>query len=120
VEAGAGRWLAAGAAVVIVTRGAAGATAFTRSGAVTAAAAPVTVRDTVGAGDTFMGAFLAALADRGLLSGGAAGRPGLPGRLTSDTVEDLLQVGAAAAAVTVSRAGADPPWRRELPTGLLG
>ncbi|MDR0416403.1 MAG: carbohydrate kinase [Propionibacteriaceae bacterium] len=113
-EAVAQRWLAAGPAAVVVTRGSEGATAFTRAGAVWTAAPPVAVRDTVGAGDTFMGAFLAGLADRGLLDGGAAGRDRLR-RLGAAEVEDLLGFSAAAAAVTVSRAGADPPWRRELP-----
>jgi len=35
-------------------------------------------------------------------------------RLAEDDIHEALDLGVRAAAVTVSRAGANPPWRREL------
>lgn len=101
--------LDAGARVVIVTEGAQGARGFARGGvAVTVPAVRATVVDTVGAGDTFNAGVLAALAEAGALTKGALGAIG------ADTLAAALHMGAAAAAVTVSRAGANPPWRHEL------
>jgi fructokinase len=109
------RWLRGRPAVVIITRGADGATALTPGGTVSVDAPRVRVVDTVGAGDTLMGAFLAGLVEVGVLAGAAElthrqrlHRLGLP------EIEELLRFSVAAAAVTVSRAGADPPWRHEL------
>lgn len=100
--------LDAGAAVVFVTRGAEGPTAYTASGAFACPAPKATVVDTVGAGDTFNAGVLAALSERGLLTKKAVQDLG------EDNLMAAMQLGAAAAAVTVSRAGANPPWRREL------
>ncbi|MEV4426869.1 carbohydrate kinase [Streptomyces sp. NPDC049602] len=104
-QAVAARWLALGPAVVLVTRGASGSRAVTRRETVTADAPPVTVVDTVGAGDSFMSAVLDALAERG--------RDALDG-LGAEHLAGLLRRAGAAAAVTVSRAGALPPDRSEL------
>ncbi|MDV9190186.1 carbohydrate kinase [Streptomyces sp. SR27] len=101
----AARWLALGPAVVLVTRGAAGSFALTRHHTVAAEAPPVTVVDTVGAGDSFMSAVLDTLAGRG--------REALGG-LGAEYLAELLRRAGAAAAVTVSRAGALPPDRSEL------
>jgi fructokinase len=58
--------LAAGAALVVVTRGALGALARTAAGIAAAVdATPATVIDTVGAGDTFQAALIAWLVGRG-------------------------------------------------------
>lgn len=100
--------LAAGASVVLVTRGGEGATAFTKTGQATVPAPSVTVVDTVGAGDTFNAGFLAALSRAGQLS-----RKSLS-EMTPDAFEPALSMAAQVAAVTVSRAGANPPWRSEL------
>jgi fructokinase len=103
----AARMLSRGPSVVAVTAGAEGAQAFTADGSLSVPAERVEVVDTVGAGDTF---------DAGLLTGlHASGHlaPGLPG-LTEEPLRDALRLGARAAAVTVSRAGANPPWRGEL------
>jgi fructokinase len=90
--------------VVVVTHGGSGAVAFSRAAAVEVPSRRSEVVDTVGAGDSFMAALLAAVVEEGL-----------------DTAADPLrrQVEAAheAAAVTVSRRGADPPRRTELPEG---
>ena len=54
-------WLALGPALVVVTRGGSGATAFLSDGRELFVAAPrVEVADTVGAGDSFMGGFFGA------------------------------------------------------------
>lgn len=108
-DALAARALAAGVALVVVTRGAEGASAWTARGRVDVAPVRVAVVDTVGAGDTFQAALLAALAERGLLS-----------RAALATIEDsalraVLVFAAQAAAITCSRRGADLPRRAELP-----
>jgi fructokinase len=110
------RWLEAGPAVVVVTRGEGGAFAVARSGVAAVEAERVEVIDTVGAGDTFMGALI-----DGMIRGGyrdARGRAGLR-RITSQEITEMLRFAAAAAAVTVARHGADPPRRDELPVDGL-
>jgi len=111
-------WLDEGPALVVVTAAAEGAFAAYRSGIVGVPARPVRVADTVGAGDTVMGALidgvLAAGVRAGADAGGAAVRAALH-RLDAADLEQLLERALAAAAVTVSRPGADPPWARELP-----
>ncbi|MCC1480623.1 carbohydrate kinase family protein [Roseibaca sp. Y0-43] len=104
----AGGLRARGPRVVVVTEGAEGARAFHAGGVAHAAANRVEVVDTVGAGDTFNAGFLAALDDAGLLSRDAVAR------LDPSALEQALALGAQTAAVTVSRAGANPPWRHEL------
>ncbi|MGW6247496.1 carbohydrate kinase family protein [Streptomyces roseolus] len=107
----AARWLALGPSVVLVTRGGDGALAVTREHSAAAEAPPVAVVDTVGAGDSFMSAVLDALADRDRAALAALGPDDLAG---------LLARAGAAAAVTVSRAGARPPDRAELDAALAG
>ena len=67
-DAIASQWTACGVALVVLTRGAAGACGWTRSMRVQAAAQPVTVADSVGAGDSFQAALLARLAELDLLA----------------------------------------------------
>ncbi len=102
-------WLAAGVALVVVTRGAEGAWAWTATQHVAAAPVPVAVVDTVGAGDTFQAALLTALAERGLLTRAALGSLG------SSELGAALKFAAQAAAITCGRRGADLPRRAELP-----
>ncbi|GAA2535224.1 carbohydrate kinase family protein [Pseudonocardia hydrocarbonoxydans] len=105
-------WLARGPAVVAVTLGGDGVLAGTADGVRTRRpGVPVTVVDTVGAGDTFSAALLAGLYDRGLL--GAARRDDLR-TLDAATLDALLDHAARAAAITCSRRGADPPTAAEL------
>lgn len=104
----AGRWLAGGARIVVLTRGAHGATAHWRADSVTVAGVPVKVADTVGAGDTFTAGMLAHLAMQGHLTKAAVAALG------TAEIEAMLGFAARAAAITVSRPGADPPWLREL------
>ena len=100
---------AMGPAVVLVTLGGEGAMGLLPSGeTVQVAAASVTVVDTVGAGDTFNAGVLAQLQADGLLTKAAVRDLG------AGALEACLRLGVAAAAVTVSRSGANPPRRSEL------
>ena len=87
--------LALGPSVVALTRGAGGATIASATERVDVPAARVEVKDTIGAGDSFMAALIASLLDEKPLDAAAA-------------------TAIAAAAITVSRAGAQPPTRAEL------
>ncbi|MFF9074793.1 carbohydrate kinase [Streptomyces sp. NPDC014646] len=109
------RWLGRGPAVVLVTRGGDGALAVLPGGRVTVDAFATDVVDTVGAGDAFMSGTLHALAAHGLL--GPDGRERLRAADRS-TVADVLRHAAACAAVTVARAGANPPDAAELRAAL--
>jgi len=97
--------------LVIVTRGNAGSLAFSEGFDVEVATPPVDVLDTVGAGDSFMAATLAILSDWGLVASGT----GHLSALDEDRVRTILGGAMAAAAVTCSRRGANPPTRQELP-----
>lgn len=100
--------VAAGPRLVFITEGASGARAITATQDRFIAAMPVTVADTVGAGDTFNAGALAALHRAGCLT-----KPGLAA-LSDETLDAALTFGNRAAAVTVSRPGANPPWEHEL------
>jgi fructokinase len=109
-------WLDAGPAAVVVTHGGDGLTAFVReAGGVDAVyVAPgekVDVVDTIGAGDTVNAALLHGLAAREALSAAAVADLG------PDGWRHLLGFAARAAALTCSRAGAEPPWSAELTGG---
>ena len=101
--------LARGPKMICVTEGARGVTAYLASGAHTVLAHKVEVVDTVGAGDTFNAGVLAGLDRAGVLSKAALAE-GLP----REAVIEALRLGVRAAAVTVQRAGANPPWDHEL------
>ena len=111
VDVAASYLLSLGPAVVVVTRGGDGASWVSRSGEGRIPSVPVAVADTIGAGDTFGAALVDALWSADLL--GADRRDELRG-LPADRWEQLLGFAARAAAVTVSRPGADPPYRHEL------
>jgi fructokinase len=108
IAALAGAILTRGPKLVLITEGATGAWGFTRDLAVFAPARKVTVADTVGAGDTFNAGVLAALHRDGQLA-----KARLAG-LSEAALRAALDLGVAAAAVTVSRPGANPPWAKEL------
>jgi len=109
VAALAADWLAAGVALVVVTRGGEGAWAWTKNCHRSAQPVRVNVVDTVGAGDTFQAAMLTALAERGLLTRAALATLG------ADALDAVLGFATQAAAITCSRRGADLPRRAELP-----
>jgi fructokinase len=103
---GAGRLLAHGPACVLVTDGAAPARAFTAGGQQIRADVPAApVVDTVGAGDTFGGAFLAWWIGNGL------GRADLA---DPEQVRQATWAAIHAAVLTTTRRGAQPPWAYEL------
>jgi fructokinase len=101
-------WRDRGAKLVVITQGARGATAFAAAGTVSVPAPPITVRDTVGAGDSFHAALLARLSSTGRLD------PGSVAALDREALEDLLAYGNAAAAITCTRSGADLPTAAEV------
>lgn len=99
----AGGLLERGPCAVVVTRGGDGAVWFSRSATVEVSSVPVQVADTIGAGDTFSAALLDGLIDCGDLTA-----------LDETAVREVLARAGRAAAVTVSRPGADPPYAHEL------
>ena len=94
--------------LVVVTSGGTGALAVSTSATVEVHSRPVDVVDTVGAGDSFMAALVAIAAQHGLDD------------LHEDRLTAYLTAAHEAAAVTVTRPGADPPSRGELPPGWPG
>lgn len=106
------RWLELGPAMVVATYGSRGPWGLVAGGPARAEAPVVDVVDSVGAGDSFMAALLSALVDRELV--GSAHRGDLHA-LTPGQLGEILSYAARAAAVTVSRAGANPPYRHEIP-----
>jgi fructokinase len=101
-------WLGQGAKLVVITRGAEGAIGYTAGFKVAVPAERVTVVDTVGAGDTFDAGILASLKRQNLLSKEKVAS------LSEQAVKDALSLGSKAAAITVSRAGANPPYAHEI------
>jgi fructokinase len=102
------KWLRAGARIVVITKGGEGVAAFTKRGMVELPATKVKVADTVGAGDTFTAGLLTALSRAKLLDKKKLAD------ISGDDLTAALKFAARAAAVTVSRPGADPPWAHEL------
>jgi fructokinase len=98
-------WLAAGVTAIVLTRGSAGLTVLTEADRVDVPAAPARVVDTIGAGDTVHGALLAWLHRNGVRDLTKLDRPAW---------SDALGFAAQAAAVTVGRVGAQPPYAAEL------
>lgn len=108
-DAVASDWLDAGAGAVVLTRGSAGLSAFTaQHGRLDVSAAPADVVDTIGAGDTVHAALIAWLHRHQV-----RGRDDL--RVLDETAwRAALRYAAEAAAITVSRPGAEPPYAAEL------
>jgi len=102
------RWLEAGPKLMVVTKGADGLVAFSQNHSVSVPAEPVKVVDTVGAGDTINAGILASLRDQGLLTKQAIAS------LSEAQIVNVLRFSARCAAITVSRAGANPPTRAEM------
>lgn len=103
------KWLAKGPAAAVITRGADGLAAITGAGELVEVPAPkVTVVDTIGAGDTVHGALLYWLHQSGITTPDALRDVGVTGW------REALEFSARAAAITVSRAGAEPPYAKEI------
>lgn len=102
------RWLERGPALVVVTQGSEGALAATRTGVqVRRSTIPITLADTIGAGDAFMSGLLSSLVTGGLASVDALGS------LTRRQLEDVVDDAVLTAALTCERAGADQPTAAE-------
>ena len=104
-EAAAQRLRKDGAPLVLVTDGPRPARAFLGNVVLAEDVPPVTVVDTIGAGDAFGGGFLAWWTARGL---------GKADLVRSDLVRQALRAATGAAALTCTRPGADPPTLAEL------
>ena len=96
------RWVADGAALVVVTRGVNGSIGYTESGVEEALGVKIDLVDTVGAGDTVGAVIIESMVRDGILS------------LQGEGLKKVLNRAAAAAAITCSRAGAQPPYKHEL------
>jgi len=96
------RLLELGAEVAVLTRGSEGSLLATARGRRAVSSPPVRVVDTVGAGDTYMAALIACCVDLDLPA------------LDMTELERVGKFCAKASAVTVSRVGANLPWRDEL------
>jgi fructokinase len=101
----------AGPAVVLLTRGGDGATAVLAGEHVDVPAPPVSVIDTIGAGDAFAGGWLAWWRAHGLDATGLAD-PAL--------VVEATRFAVVVAGRTCERAGASPPRLEELGPRALG
>ncbi len=105
-------WLAkpdqTGPKILIITKGAQGADAYAASGKVSVNGEKVTVADTVGAGDTVNAGVLVSLEQQGLLHKKALAA------ISQEQLTKAVAFGIKAAAITVSRAGANPPWDYEM------
>jgi fructokinase len=101
----AGQLVDRGVAVVLVTAGGDGAWAVTRSARTLVPVQPTSVVDTIGAGDSFGGAFLAWWLDR---------EHGVAGLDSHDLVVAAVEAAQEVAAFTCSQAGAEPPRRHQL------
>ena len=96
------QWLQGGVALVVMTRGADGLIGYTSDGVVEVAGEKVNVVDTVGAGDTVGAIIVQGLITDGLLN------------MRGSVLKDVLRRAAVAAAITCSRAGAQPPYAHEI------
>ena len=102
-------WLDSGPAAVVVTHGGDGLTVHTRAGDEhSVPGEKIDVVDTIGAGDTVNAALLHGLAARDALSTTALAA------LDTEDWTRLLRFAARAAAITCSRAGAEPPYAAEM------
>jgi len=105
--------LAAGASLVVVTRGIRGAQAWHAAAGPVEVEAPKTdVVDTIGAGDSFQAALLFALRAIGRIKREALAQ------MSSDELHRALSFASICAALTVGRAGADPPRQSDVGPAL--
>jgi len=95
-------WLEVGVELVVVTLGDKGITAYRKSEQISVDAVKVVVADTVGAGDTVGAVLVEAIVKNGL------------DKLTGEALQTMLNRAARAAAITVSRTGANPPGKEEI------
>ena len=95
-------WLEVGVQLVVVTLGDKGITAYRKNEQISVDAVKVVVVDTVGAGDTVGAVLVEAIVKSGL------------DKLTGEVLKTMLNRAVKAAAITVSRTGANPPSKDEI------
>jgi fructokinase len=95
-------WLEIGVQLVVVTLGDKGITAYRKKDQISVGAVKVVVADTVGAGDTVGAVLVEAIVNNGL------------DKLTGEVLKTMLKRAVKAAAITVSRTGANPPSKDEI------
>jgi len=96
------KWLEVGVKLVVVTLGDKGITAYRENEQISVDAVKVVVADTVGAGDTVGAVLVEAIVKSGL------------DMLTGEVLKTMLNRAVKAAAITVSRTGANPPSKEEI------
>ena len=99
--------LALGPSAVLLTAGGDGVHVVTAMGNRTVPVASVDVVDTIGAGDSFGAGFMTWWVESGLAATAAG---------DLDHVTAAVRAAIAIAGIIVTRRGADPPWRSELPS----
>lgn len=97
-----------GVRLAIITRGGDGLLLSSRQASIDVPAASITVADTIGSGDSAMGAII-----HGVRREGLAG-------LSAPALRRIGDWAAAVAGVTTSRTGANPPWLSELVQNAKG
>ncbi len=95
-------WIEVGVQLVVVTLGDKGITAYRKNEQISVDSVKVAVADTVGAGDTVGAILVEAIVNIGL------------DRLTGEVLKTMLNRASKAAAITVSRTGANPPSKEEI------
>lgn len=100
------RWVEMGIPLVVITHGAAGITAMTSTDVIFVESVSVDVVDTIGAGDTVGAIVVDAILETGIVN------------LHGDRLREMLYCACVAAAITCSRAGAQPPTKSELTAAL--
>lgn len=100
------RWVGAGLPLVVITHGASGITALTPTEVVFVEGVRVDVVDTIGAGDTVGAIVIDAVLNVGIAN------------LQGERLMEMLHCACVAAAITCSRAGAQPPTKSELSAAL--
>ena len=100
------KWINEGVALVVITKGEDGIVGVCQEAAIAVESFKVKVVDTVGAGDTVGAVLVEAILELGLSN------------LCGEVLRGALSRAALAASVTCSRAGANPPTKRELTRAL--
>lgn len=101
-------WLNIGVNIIILTKGSEGAMVKTKNHEVSSSIKKVEVVDTVGAGDTFNAGFLSSLIKNKNFSKNNISY------IESESLLESLKIANAAASISVSRAGANPPYLKEI------
>jgi len=96
------KWLEKDVQLVVVTLGDKGITAYRKNEQISVDTVKVVVADTVGAGDTVGAVLVEAIVNNGL------------DKLTGEVLKTMLNRAVKAAAITVSRTGANPPSKEEI------